>query len=152
MALSFSSNSLIYNSKVRYNQKDCVKLEFFSFHIFCYFLQHLFEFRIIIQISIFHHLQKFWRRNPKSLFHLACLHLQTGNLRKYCHCKNIPYQMGLIRRMIRSKKISRLAGTERPSSSLSSRTAPWAVVSPDCIRPVVNPQIPGRIGHCKLLF
>lgn len=53
--------------------------------------------------------------------------------------------------MIRSKKISRLTGTERPSSSLSSRTAPWAVVSPDCIRPVVNPQTPGRIGHCKLL-
>ena len=49
--------------------------------------------------------------------------------------------------MIRSKKISRLTGTERPSSSLSSRTAPWAVVSPDCIRPVVNPQTPVSYTH-----
>lgn len=34
MAFSFSSNSLIYNSKVRYNQKDCVKIGIFQFSHF----------------------------------------------------------------------------------------------------------------------
>ena len=36
--------------------------------------------------------------------------------------------------------------------TITHSNGPWAVVSPDCIRPVVNPQTPGRIGHCKLLF